>query len=172
MLFARSEEKLAATAEAIAAETGNRPLYTVGDLTDAASVQGVIDRTVAEFGGLWALFNNTGGPPAGPIADASPDAFLTAFRAHLINNQLLAQAVIPGMKEAGYGRIVNIVSTSVREPIAGLGVSNTTRAAVAGCRFGGGTLSHALGPLRAMREEGLITDSEYESKRAEIVARM
>src|SRR5262249_22085929 len=83
-------------------------------------------------GPLHILVNNTGGPPGGPIADAQPDAFLAAFRAHLINNQILAQALLPGMKEAGYGRIVNVVSTSVREPIAGLGVSNTVRAAVAG----------------------------------------
>jgi 3-oxoacyl-[acyl-carrier protein] reductase len=87
---------------------------------------------VRDGGAVHVLVNNTGGPPAGPIVDAAPDAFLTAFRAHLINNQLLAQALIPGMKAAGYGRIVNIVSTSVREPIAGLGVSNTIRASVAG----------------------------------------
>ena len=70
--------------------------------------------------------------PAGPITDAAPENFVAAFRAHLVNNQILAAALIPGMKDAGFGRIVNIVSTSVREPIAGLGVSNTVRAAVAG----------------------------------------
>jgi 3-oxoacyl-[acyl-carrier protein] reductase len=87
---------------------------------------------VHERGPVHVLVNNTGGPPAGPIVDAAPDAFLAAFKAHLVNNQLLAQVVLPGMKTSGYGRIVNIVSTSVREPIAGLGVSNTIRAAVAG----------------------------------------
>jgi len=83
-------------------------------------------------GPIHILVNNTGGPPGGPIAEAQPEAFLAAFRAHLVNDQILAQALIPGMKDAGYGRIVNVVSTSVREPIAGLGVSNTVRAAVAG----------------------------------------
>jgi 3-oxoacyl-[acyl-carrier protein] reductase len=76
------------------------------------------------------LVNNTGGPAAGPILDAQPDAFVAAFQQHLINNQRLAQAVVPGMRTAGYGRIVNIISTSVKAPLHGLGVSNTVRAAV------------------------------------------
>ena len=78
------------------------------------------------------LVNNTGGPPGGPIVEATADAFLAAFRAHTVNNQILAQALLPRMREASYGRIINIVSTSVREPIPGLGVSNTIRASVAG----------------------------------------
>jgi 3-oxoacyl-[acyl-carrier protein] reductase len=104
----------------------------VADFDDNESVRGAISAEVRDRGTIHVLVNNTGGPPAGPIADAAPDAFVTAFRAHLLNNQILAQALTPGMKEAGFGRIVNIVSTSVREPIAGLGVSNTVRAAVAG----------------------------------------
>ena len=102
------------------------------DFADNEAVRQAAAAEVKDAGAIHVLVNNTGGPPAGPIVDAGPDAFLSAFRAHLINNQLLAQAVIPGMKDAGFGRIVNIVSTSVREPIAGLGVSNTIRAAVAG----------------------------------------
>ena len=77
------------------------------------------------------LINNTGGPPGGPIAAADTDEFLRAFQQHLICNQILAQAVLPGMKAAAYGRIINVISTSVKEPIPGLGVSNTTRGAVA-----------------------------------------
>jgi 3-oxoacyl-[acyl-carrier protein] reductase len=111
------------------------------------------------------LVNNTGGPPPGAIVEADAEAFLAAFRAHLLNNQLLAQTVLPGMKDAGYGRIVNIVSTSVREPIAGLGVSNTTRAAVAGwaktlagevARFGI-TVNNVLpGYTKTQRLDGVI----------------
>src|SRR5690606_26585207 len=74
---------------------------------------------------------NTGGPPGGPLEAAQTDAFEQAFRRHVIANQVLLQAVLPGMREAGWGRIVNVVSTSVREPIPGLGVSNTIRGAVA-----------------------------------------
>ncbi len=75
--------------------------------------------------------NNTGGPKAGPILDAAPEVFEEAFRQHLVCNQILAQAVVPGMREAGYGRIINIISTSVKTPLANLGVSNTIRLAVA-----------------------------------------
>ncbi|MEL6821110.1 MAG: SDR family oxidoreductase [Calditrichota bacterium] len=77
------------------------------------------------------LINNTGGPPGGPIETAEIEAFYDAFRNHLVCNQLLSQALLPGMKSAGYGRIINIISTSVKQPIPGLGVSNTTRGAVA-----------------------------------------
>lgn len=89
------------------------------------------------------VINNTGGPPPGPVADAEPEAFMEGFRRHLICNQLIVQAALPGMRAAGYGRIVNIVSTSVYEPIPGLGVSNTIRAAVAGWAK---TLSREIGP--------------------------
>lgn len=77
------------------------------------------------------LVNNTGGPPGGPIIDADTDEFLTAFNMHLVNNHQLTQAVVPYMKEAKYGRIINIISTSVKQPLNGLGVSNTIRGAVA-----------------------------------------
>jgi 3-oxoacyl-[acyl-carrier protein] reductase len=77
------------------------------------------------------LINNTGGPAGGLIASADPNAFEHAFRQHLICNHILAQAVIPSMKEKGWGRIINVISTSVKIPINNLGVSNTIRAAVA-----------------------------------------
>ncbi len=77
------------------------------------------------------LVNNSGGPPPGTIRGADPAAFEAAFRQHLLANHVLAEALIPGMERDGYGRIVNVISTSVKEPLAGLGVSNTTRWAVA-----------------------------------------
>lgn len=77
------------------------------------------------------LVNNTGGPPGGQAIDADLEEFTTAFSNHLLNNQVLVQAVVPFMKSEGYGRIVNIISTSVKMPIKGLGVSNTIRGAVA-----------------------------------------
>lgn len=77
------------------------------------------------------LINNTGGPPGGLIHEAKTDEFLHAFNNHLICNHILAQTVIPGMKKEGYGRIINIISTSVKQPLPGLGVSNTIRGAVA-----------------------------------------
>ena len=77
------------------------------------------------------LVNNTGGPEAGPITDAEPIDFEEAFKMHLINNQILVKKVVEGMKRNSFGRIINIISTSVKAPIQGLGVSNTIRAAVA-----------------------------------------
>ncbi|MFT4061004.1 MAG: SDR family oxidoreductase [Edaphocola sp.] len=77
------------------------------------------------------LINNSGGPAGGAILDAAPEAFLNTFNQHLICNQLLTQLVVPGMKEADYGRIINVISTSVKIPLKGLGVSNTIRGAVA-----------------------------------------
>ena len=77
------------------------------------------------------LVNNSGGPPPGTVQAADTAAFEAAYRQHLLANHVLAQAVMPGMERDGYGRIVNVISTSVKEPISGLGVSNTTRWAVA-----------------------------------------
>ncbi|HUP13517.1 MAG TPA: SDR family oxidoreductase, partial [Niastella sp.] len=76
------------------------------------------------------LVNNTGGPAPGLASEATEEQFLSTFNQHLICNHILMQAVVPGMKKAGYGRIINVISTSVKQPIPGLGVSNTIRAAV------------------------------------------
>ncbi len=123
----------AAALEKVCAElSGSGHTVRVADFSDNEAVAKAIAAELRERGTVHILVNNTGGPPGGAIVDATPDAFLTAFRAHVINNQILTHAVVPGMKEAKYGRVINIVSTSVREPIPGLGVSNTTRAAVAG----------------------------------------
>jgi len=89
------------------------------------------------------LINNTGGPPAGSAIDASTAEFVSAFSNHLLCNHILTQALVPGMKQGGYGRIINIISTSVKIPIAGLGVSNTIRGAVANWAK---TLSNELAP--------------------------
>ena len=77
------------------------------------------------------LINNSGGPPSGPLIDATPNDFEKAFLRHVLASQTLVQLLLPGMKKASYGRIINIISTSVKEPIPGLGVSNTIRGAMA-----------------------------------------
>jgi 3-oxoacyl-[acyl-carrier protein] reductase len=91
------------------------------------------------------LINNSGGPPAGPILNAEIDAFRKAFDQHLLAYQLIVQLLVPGMKEEGYGRIINVISTSVKVPLNGLGVSNTVRAAVANWSK---TLATELGPFQ------------------------
>ncbi|MCI4567085.1 SDR family oxidoreductase [Lysobacter sp. CFH 32150] len=90
------------------------------------------------------VVNNTGGPPGGPAHTADATAFLDAFNKHLLANQTIVQAVLPGMRGANWGRIVNVISTSVKEPIVGLGVSNTIRGAVASWAK---TLSRELAPF-------------------------
>ena len=89
------------------------------------------------------LVNNSGGPPGGPAHTSRTEDFEIAFRQHLLAGHALVQAVLPGMRESGWGRIVNVISTSVREPIVNLGVSNTVRGAVASWAK---TLSRELGP--------------------------
>lgn len=117
--------------------------FLVADSGDTDGLRAAAQKLVAA-GPVHILINNSGGPPPGPALDAQVDAFLDAYRKHLIANHVLAKSVIPGMREAGYGRIVNIISTSVKEPIRGLGVSNTTRWAVASWAK---TLATELAPL-------------------------
>ncbi len=112
-------------------KTGNQHhQYAVADFADPEKVEQAIQKILREAT-IEILVNNTGGPKAGPVLEARAEQFEQAFRAHLVNNQVLAQAVVPGMKTAGYGRIINIISTSVKTPLPNLGVSNTIRLAVA-----------------------------------------
>jgi 3-oxoacyl-[acyl-carrier protein] reductase len=89
------------------------------------------------------LICNSGGPSPGPLMDADTNQFLEAFSQHLLGHNLLVQALVPGMKERRWGRIINIISTSVKAPLPGLGVSNTIRGAVASWAK---TLANELGP--------------------------
>lgn len=132
ILVARDPERLeAARASLPSSAPGQKHETIAADFADPEGVRAAVAQWIEERGPIQILVNNTGGPPGGPIAGATPDQFLAALRSHLVANHLLAQALIPGMQASGYGRIVNIVSTSVKQPIPGLGVSNTTRGAVA-----------------------------------------
>lgn len=104
--------------------------FIAADSGDIDGLRAQVEALVAA-GPVHILVNNSGGPPPGPVLGARPDDFLDAYRKHLLANHVLAETVIPGMRQDGYGHIVNIISTSVKEPIQGLGVSNTTRWAVA-----------------------------------------
>ena len=104
--------------------------WIAADVADAARLKAQVE-ALAAGKPVHILVNNTGGPPGGPAHAADAAAFLDAFNRHLIANQALVQAVLPGMQGARWGRIVNVISTSVKEPIANLGVSNTIRGAVA-----------------------------------------
>ncbi len=130
-LMARNEKKLKETLKKLDTSKNQKHEYLVADFQIPQTVKNSIDRYLAKKKQVNILINNTGGPKAGNITDASSEDFLQAFNSHLICNHLLVESILPSMKAAGYGRIINIISTSVKEPIPGLGVSNTIRAAVA-----------------------------------------
>jgi 3-oxoacyl-[acyl-carrier protein] reductase len=142
-LVARNEEKLKAVLSELDTSKEQKHDYLVADFELPEQlkekIQSFAQKQVAHI-----LINNTGGPPAGAALDAAPTDFLKAFSAHLICGQILVQALVPGMKKENFGRIINIISTSVKIPIKGLGVSNTIRGAVANWSK---TLSHELAPF-------------------------
>ncbi len=105
--------------------------FIVGDLDDRPAATAAVEALLAEAGPVHILVNNTGGPSAGPILEAREDEFLRTFARHVLGAHALVRAVLPGMRGASYGRIINVISTSVREPIPNLGVSNTIRGAMA-----------------------------------------
>ena len=130
LLLARTESKLQAALTTLpAASDGAHGLI----VADAAKPDELVERVRTSLGGatVSVLINNSAGPPPGVIASASAAQFITTIEQQLLAAHALAQALLPGMRAQRFGRIVNVISTSVREPIAGLGVSNTARAAVA-----------------------------------------
>jgi 3-oxoacyl-[acyl-carrier protein] reductase len=129
-LVARNETALQSTLLELPNEHGQRHEYLLADFNFPDTLKSAVDIYAAK-NVVHILVNNSGGPPAGLAVDAKPEEYLRAFSAHLICNQILVQAVVPGMKAEGFGRVVNIISTSVKIPIQGLGVSNTIRGAVA-----------------------------------------
>ncbi|HZX71672.1 MAG TPA: SDR family oxidoreductase [Rhodanobacter sp.] len=139
--------------------------FIVADAGDTNVLRAHVERLVADAP-LHILINNSGGPPPGNIVDAAPPDFLDALRKHLLANHVLVQAVLPGMRAAGWGRIVNIISTSVKEPIPGIGVSNTTRGAVASWAK---TLSVELAPL-GITVNNVLPGSTHTPRIEQIVA--
>lgn len=131
ILLARTENKLQFLVEQLNQSTATKHSYITADVKDRILLKKLITQTIQENNGIDILINNTGGPSFGPILEASDISFLEAMENHLLVNQLLANLVIPHMKTAQFGRIINIISSSVKIPIPGLGVSNTTRWAVA-----------------------------------------
>jgi len=127
-LIARNQSKLLAVLNSLDTSQGQSHSFVCIDFSDTEKLKREMHLLNDTY---HILVNNTGGPAAGPIIEASAQSFEEAFKMHLVNNQVLVQQVIEGMKEEGFGRIVNIISTSVKTPIIGLGVSNTIRSAVA-----------------------------------------
>jgi 3-oxoacyl-[acyl-carrier protein] reductase len=129
-LMARNEEALKTAVLQLSTTEGQRHGFAVADFSRPAEVKTAIEELLGSVT-IHVLINNTGGPKPGMIAEEAGEKFEEAFRQHVVCNQVLAKAVIPGMRTAAYGRIISIISTSVKIPISNLGVSNTIRAAVA-----------------------------------------
>lgn len=129
-LMARNEDALRIAVSSLDSFADQQHDYLVADFSNSEQVGEVISGHLRN-NPVHILVNNTGGPPAGPIVDAEPASFAKYFEQHIVCNQILAGHCLSSMKDAGFGRIINIVSTSVRIPIENLGVSNTIRGAVA-----------------------------------------
>jgi len=141
-LMARDQAKLAELAGSLPSK-GTNHTYIAVDFNDAGAVERAIDDNKGIFEHATILVNNSGGPPGGLIHEADPSEFRLAFERHLIVSHLLVNAVKKSMIRNEFGRIINIISTSVKSPIPGLGVSNTIRGAVASWAK---TLANELGP--------------------------
>ncbi len=142
--LARSGDKLEPLLKELTAAGAPAAFAIVADLDHRDALVQVVGDHIKRHGDVHILINNTGGPPAGRLLDIDNDeAFLVPFGRHVLAAQRLVRLLLPGMQAAGYGRIINVISTSVREPIPNLGVSNTIRAAMAGWAK---TLSRELPP--------------------------
>ncbi len=142
-LVARDEEKLKVAVKSLDTSQKQEHDYFVAEFQFPEQVTLAIDSYLKTHNKVNILVNNTGGPKAGPALNATAEEYMQAFKSHLICNQILVQKTIPLMKQTGYGRIINIISTSVKQPIPDLGVSNTIRGAVASWAK---TLAGELGP--------------------------
>lgn len=163
-LIARNEERLQSTLKELATNHGQRHEYLVADFSFPEKLREIV-QPYCEKTPVQILINNTGGPPGGKAIDAETDAFVRAFAAHLLCNHILVKAVVPAMRATGYGRVINIISTSVKMPIPGLGVSNTTRGAVANWAK---TLSFELAPY-GITVNNVLPGSTWTGRLEEII---
>ncbi len=143
-VMARNAEALQKVQGELATDHGQSHGCVVADFADWQQVRARVQEYVGRSAPIHILLNNTGGPPAGPLFEAEPENLVKAFSQHILCNEVLAQATAPGMRDEGYGRIINIISSSVVIPIKGLGISNVTRGAVANWAR---TLAGELGPF-------------------------
>lgn len=131
-ICARGEDALEAAAERIRKETGAQVLAVPADLDQREEIERVVAATVERFGGLEVLVNNSGGPAYGPFSELEDDDWRKGFEVVTLNFVRFARAALPHMRERGWGRIVGIQSMSVKQPVAGLDLSNGIRPGIAG----------------------------------------
>ncbi len=176
-LFARNKQSLEEAVARLDISLRQQHQVLVADFSNPDNVKQVLNEWAKE-NHVHILVNNSGGPPSGPITEAKDIDFLAAFNQHLICNHIITLAVMDSMKEAGFGRIINIISTSVKVPLKNLGVSNTIRGAVASWAK---TMANELGQFnitvnnvlpgatRTNRLKNIIEKSAEKAKQAESV---
>ena len=142
VLFARNENSLSDVLAKLDTSNNQNHSYLIADFDNPIELKNKIEDYINNNLSIDILINNSGGPKPGPIIDAKIDDFINAFNRHLICNHILVQALVPNMKKNNFGRIINITSTSEKQPIKGLGISNAIRGAVANWAK---TLSFELG---------------------------
>ncbi len=131
ILVARNEESLRKVLREMPATKKQNHNFIVADFSKPEELKLKMHNFVSENPPVHILVNNTGGPKAGEANSADISEYIHTFSNHLVCNQILVQSVMEGMKKEKYGRIINIISTSVKQPLKNLGVSNTIRGAVA-----------------------------------------
>ncbi len=131
-ICARTEADLEAAAADISAQTGSEVLPVPADLTTAAGVDSVVAATVERFGGVDVLVNNSGGPALGKFADFTDDDWRQGFEVVTLNFVRFVRAVVPHMREQRWGRVIGIQSSSVKQPVANIDLSNGIRPGIAG----------------------------------------
>jgi 3-oxoacyl-[acyl-carrier protein] reductase len=131
VLIARNEDKLKSVLSELNTDNGQKHSYIIADFSKPLELEKTLQKWVSDGNKVNILVNNTGGPKGGPIREAHTSEFIDTFNQHLICNHILVQNLYPLMQREGYGRIINVISTSVKQPLNNLGVSNTIRGAVA-----------------------------------------
>ena len=187
MVSSRNEDALATTAAEIHGATGAEVAHFTADVTKDQDIQRLVAQTAERFGGVDALVTNTGGPPAGTFEDFENEEWQRAFELTLLNVVRAVRAVLPYMRERDGGRIVNVASSSIKQPIEGLTLSNTFRAGIAGLAktlsvelAPHGILVNTLGPGRISTDRSAGMDASQaeaqgvsvEEVRAEMSARI
>jgi len=141
--LSRGADALEAMIASLPKVEGQQHTFLAVDMQDGQMLAAEMEKLVQSHR-IEIVVNNSGGPPPGPVNSATAEAFLAAYHQHVLAAHAIMQAVLPGMKEAGYGRFVNVISTSVKQPLPNLGVSNTTRGAMASWAK---TLARELAPF-------------------------
>jgi 3-oxoacyl-[acyl-carrier protein] reductase len=171
MVSGRDEASLTETAGEMRETTGAEVDYHVADLTREEDIRELVERTAERFGGVDVLITNAGGPPAGSFDTVSDEDWRGAFELNLMSVVRLIRETLPHMRGKGHGRIVNVASSSIKQPIENLILSNTLRAGIGGLAKSlsfelapYGILVNTLGPGRISTERSAAIDASQAEK--------